>query len=173
MVLNTTLIDPLCTQANSLRACFLPNSRLIFSQIMFLPFSWRWSSTDNIIHSFVHQSFEVASVTLSYPHTSSVFYIYRPRLESTDAMFLTDLHALFDASNGRSIISIVFDDVNIQFDRPTNPTTANVTDILDIFDFSQLVDQSTHVQGHILDWVVYAPDDGVLSNTAGFGNLVI
>jgi len=38
-------------------------------------------------------------------------------------------------------------------------------DILNVFNLSQSVNQSTHKKGHILDWVIFRESDNVLLNS--------
>ena len=38
-------------------------------------------------------------------------------------------------------------------------------DLLRMFSLHQTVKQPTHRQGHIIDWVIERPDDGVLKST--------
>ena len=55
----------------------------------------------------------------------------------------------------------ILDDFNIHYDHPHDPLTANAPDILNMYNLQQTVVQSTHRQGHVLDWVIVRPDEGI------------
>ena len=59
----------------------------------------------------------------------------------------------------------VLADFNVHFDLPPNPATTKLLDLLRMFNLRQSVQQPTHRQGHIIDWVIERPDDGVLKST--------
>ena len=59
----------------------------------------------------------------------------------------------------------LLDDFNVPFDLPHNSTTTKLLDLLRMFSLHQTVKQTTHRQGHIIDWVIERPDDGVLKST--------
>ena len=56
-------------------------------------------------------------------------------------------------------------DLSVHFDLPHNPTTTKLLDLLRMFSLHQTVQQPTHRQGHIIDWVIERPDGGVLKST--------
>ena len=59
----------------------------------------------------------------------------------------------------------VLGDLNVHFDLLHNPTTTKLLDFLRMFNLYQTVKQPTHRQGHIIDWVIERPVDGVLKST--------
>ena len=55
----------------------------------------------------------------------------------------------------------ILGDVNIHYDFPDHPLTAKTLDMLYMYNFKQVVTQSTHRRGHILDCVIIRPNDQV------------
>ena len=81
-------------------------------------------------------------------------------------MFQHDFSELLDFCNSLSGKCLIVGDMNVHFDCPQNPCTAKLTSMLDEFCFSQSVAEPTHERGHILDWIVFRPDDNLLSSTS-------
>ena len=52
-------------------------------------------------------------------------------------------------------------DMNIHYDCPDHPLTAKTLDMLNMYNFKQVVTQCTHRRGHILDCVIIRPNDQV------------
>ena len=59
----------------------------------------------------------------------------------------------------------VLGDPNAHFYLLHNHITTKPLDLLRMFNLRQSVQQPTHRQGHIIDWVIERPDDGVLKST--------
>ena len=53
-------------------------------------------------------------------------------------------------------------DFNFHYDRPDDPYVSKILDLLHVYNLEQLVHVPTHKQGHVLDWIVYQPDDNFL-----------
>ena len=80
-------------------------------------------------------------------------------------MFPDQFSDLLDHCNSLPGDLCVLGDFNVHFDLPHNPTTTKLLDLLRMFNLHQTVKQSTHRQGHIIDWVIERLDDGVLKST--------
>ena len=55
----------------------------------------------------------------------------------------------------------ILGDMNIHYDCPDHPLTAKTLDMLYMYNFKQVVTQSNHRRGHILDCVIIRPNDQV------------
>ena len=55
----------------------------------------------------------------------------------------------------------ILGDMNIHYDCSDHPLTAKTLDMLNMYNFKQVVTQSTHRCGHILDCVIIRPNDQV------------
>ena len=53
-------------------------------------------------------------------------------------------------------------DFNFHFYRPTDQQMSKILDILKIFNFAQSVNLPIHTHRHILDWIIYRPDEKIL-----------
>ena len=62
--------------------------------------------------------------------------------------------------------SIVLGDFNVHYDKPLNPTTSRVMDLLTTFNLTQAVSQPTHDKGHILDWLLHTSDDHLVQSNS-------
>ena len=68
---------------------------------------------------------------------------------------------------------IILGDTSVHFDSPKNLCTAKLLSSLDMFNFSQAVNEPTHERGHTLDWVMFRPEDNVLCSTSATQLLLI
>ena len=57
---------------------------------------------------------------------------------------------------------MILGDFNFHFDRPTDQHMSKILDLLKMFNLAQSVNLPTHTHGHILDWIIYRPDDKIL-----------
>ena len=80
-------------------------------------------------------------------------------------MFPDQFSDLLDHCNSLPDDLCVLGDFNVHLDLPHNPTMTKLLDLLRMFSLHQTVQQPTHRQGHIIDWVIERPDDGVLKST--------
>ena len=55
---------------------------------------------------------------------------------------------------------------NFHFDRLTDQHMSKILDLLKMFNLAQSVNLPTHTHGHILDWIVYRPDDKILVSSS-------
>ena len=79
-------------------------------------------------------------------------------------MFHDEFPDLLNVCNNLSGNCIILEDVNVHCDSPNSPYTAKLLNSLDMFNFSQAVNEPTH--GHTLDWVMFRTEDNVFCSTA-------
>nr|KAG5691975.1 hypothetical protein BaRGS_011366 [Batillaria attramentaria] len=137
----------------------------IIARDSLLPFSASTSS-----FQFAHSSFELVHTTLSLPSKLiHLFTVYRPppskKNKLTDSLFFDQFPDLLDYCNTLKGNLIILGDFNFHHDLPTNPNTARLLDILNMFSLSQAVKEPTHNRGHTLDWVLHREEDGLLLST--------
>lgn len=112
--------------------------------------------------SFAHDSFEVIQLTLNTPVCVHFFCVYRPPPSKanklTDAMFYAEFSDMLAALQGNVVI---VGDFNFHYDKPDSYSTVRMVDILSTFGLKQAVSEPTHRSGHIIDWVLFRPDDNV------------
>ena len=118
---------------------------------------------------FQHTSFEAVQVTLSTPQRSVYFQcIYRTypgtKNKLTDAVFLREFPDMLDHCNSISGSCVIVGDFNFHFDNLCHPSTSKMIDLLNTFGLIQSVNQPTHKRGHIIDWTVHRPQDGVVKS---------
>ena len=77
-------------------------------------------------------------------------------------MFLNKFPNLLNFCNNLSGMCIILGDMNVNFDSPKNPCTAKLLRYLDMFSFSQAVNEPTHECGHTLNWVMFRSEDNAL-----------
>ena len=120
---------------------------------------------------FEHQTFEMAQVTLS-THKNSInfFCVYRPPCSKanklSDSMFYPNFYKLFEHVNFMKGSPIILGDINFHFNRPESNDVSKLIDLLDIFRFTQGVNQPTHEKGNILDWIMFRPEDNIMKSVS-------
>ena len=67
----------------------------------------------------------------------------------------------------------ILGDMYIHYDCPDHPLTAKTLDMLYMYNFKQVVTQSTHRRGHILDCVIIRPNDQVHLSSEVTDSLII
>ena len=107
---------------------------------------------------FVFTAFEICEVRLSYDGHAAVFLsVYRPppsrQNKLTNAMFFEQFSDLLE-SNVSCDRLFVAGDLNVHFDKPSDPTTSALNVVLDNLSLHQLVNVPTHRRGHTLDWLI-------------------
>ncbi|WP_419615364.1 endonuclease/exonuclease/phosphatase family protein, partial [Thiolapillus sp.] len=127
-------------------------------------FSWTTSLP------FCHTSFELIHATLTLTQKTLHFYtLYRPppnrKNKLTDSLFFEQFPDLLEHCNSLAGNSFILGDFNFHYDCPLNPYTSRLNDLLSMFDLQQSVNSPTHKRGHILDWFVHRPADGLLLST--------
>ena len=56
--------------------------------------------------------------------------------------------------------------ISLQRQNPTDQDISKILDLLKIFNLAQSVNLPTHTRGHILDWIIYRPDDKILVSSS-------
>ena len=56
---------------------------------------------------------------------------------------------------------LILGDFNFHYERPDDPHVSKILDLLHVYNLEQSVHVPTHKHGHILDWIVYRPDDNI------------
>ena len=115
---------------------------------------------------FVHTSFEVMQESITLQHnTLHVFCLYRPppnrRNNLTDSMFTEQLPDFLDYVNSLPGFVCLVGDMNIHFDNPLLSLTKQTLSTLSLNSLVQVINDSTHRCGHIIDWVIVRPDDDI------------
>ena len=139
-----------------------------------LAFIFRDSLSDHIGFStdfcFTHTTFELCQLSL---HINSqiinFFNIYRTcpskKNKLTARTFFSEFHDFLDFINTLKNPTIILGDMNFHFDKIDNPHVSEVISLLDSCSFVQLVNESTHVKGHILDWLMCRIEDDLILST--------
>ena len=109
--------------------------------------------------------------TLSLEKRSVNFFcLYRPppnrKNKLTDSLFVEQLSAFLEYCNSITGCLLILGDFNFHFDRPTDQHVSKILDLLKIFNLAQSVNLPTHTHGHILDWIIYRPDDKILLSSS-------
>ena len=77
-------------------------------------------------------------------------------------MFVEQLSAFLEYCNSITGCLLILGDFNFHLDHPTDQHMSKILDLLKIFNLAQSVNLPTHTHGHILDWIIYRPDDNIL-----------
>jgi hypothetical protein len=126
--------------------------------------------------NFSHTTFELAQLSLSLGQSHvHIFCLYRPppnkKNKLTDSLFIEEFPDFLEYANSLKGSLLIVGDFNFHFDTPTQLYTAKVLYIISSFDLCQSVTEPTHTRGHIVDWVVYRGEDGLLKSTVVDHNL--
>ena len=118
---------------------------------------------------FSHKSFEICLLTLEINNQNFNFFnIYRTCPSSknklTAAMFFTEFSEMMEFINTLKGQTLILGDMNFHYDNLTHPHTIQAIDLLDTFCFTQLVKETTHQKGHILDWVMVRPEEDLVKS---------
>ena len=81
-------------------------------------------------------------------------------------MFVEQLSAFLKNCKSITGFVLIFGDFNFHFDCPTDQHVSKILDLLKIFNLAQSVNLPTHRHGHILDWIIYCPDDKILLSSS-------
>jgi len=108
---------------------------------------------------FEPTTFEVLCAKLSSCGASCMIaVIYRPGSDAKTEQFFTEFDKLLGYMSSFSSPFIITGDLNIRFDRPDDPATLRICDLLNAYGMSQHVDQSTHRLGGTLDVIITSND---------------
>ena len=102
--------------------------------------------------------FDICEVRLSYDgHTAVFLSVYCPppsrQNKLTNAMFLEQFSDLLESYVSCDKLFVV-GDLNVHFDKPSDPTTSALNGVLDNLSLHQLVNVPTHWRGHTSDWLI-------------------
>ena len=112
-------------------------------------------------------SFECFTTTIKHLSTSlCLTALYRPP-QSSHPKFMSELSDLLEEQSSGNLNSIIMGDFNFPMNTPDHPAVQNLLTILDSANYQQLVSQSTHVSGNILDLVIYPSTASVSVNICG------
>ena len=75
-------------------------------------------------------------------------------------MFAEQLPDLYYINNLPGLVCLV-GDLNIHFDIPLQSLTKQTLITLSLYNLVQVINKPTHKCGHIIDWIVVRPDDGI------------
>ena len=111
-----------------------------------------------LLQHHIHSTFEMCLTNIQAKvENFMVLTVYRPPYSTknrhTVNMFITEFSdvcttILSDHTDKRLLI---LGDFNIHMDEPTSTDTATFTDLLNTFNWHQLVNDTTHTSGHIID----------------------
>ena len=91
--------------------------------------------------------------------------MYRPppsrKNKLTDSLFSEQFPDLIDTCNSLRGQICIIGDMNIHYDCSDHPLTSKTLDLLYMYNFKQVVTQSTHRRGHILDCIIIRPSDQI------------
>ena len=95
-----------------------------------------------------------------------VLLIYRPGSHAADASFFTELSDLLDRLVTFVDPIMVVGDLNIRLDRPDDPHSRRLLELLATYDLSCRVSSATHDHGGLLDVVLTRSDTPLTSTVA-------
>ena len=108
-----------------------------------------------------------ALITLQH-NTLHFFSLNRPRPNRrnylTDSMFTEQLPEVFYYVNNLSGLVCLDGDMNILFDNPLQSLTKQTLTTLCLYSLVQVINEPTHWCGHIIDRVIFRPDDDTHRN---------
>ena len=122
---------------------------------------YRTSPTNNTAVStrdFVFTAFEICEVRLSHNgHTAMFLSVYCPspsqQNKLTNVMFLEQFSDLLESYVSCDRLFVVCD-LNVHFDKPSDPSTSALNVVFNNLSLHQLVKVPSHRCGHTLDWLI-------------------
>ena len=76
-------------------------------------------------------------------------------------MFTEQLPDFLDYVNSLPGLVCLVGDMNIHFDNPLQSLTKQTLSTLSLYGLVQVINKPTHRCGHIIDWLIVRPDDGI------------
>ena len=115
---------------------------------------------------FTHTSLELVQASIILQHNTLHFFcLYRPppnrRNNLTDTMFTEQLPDFLDYVDNLPGFVCLVGDMNIHFDNALQSLTKQTSTTLSLYSLVQVINKPTHRCGHIIDWVIVRPDDGI------------
>ena len=115
-----------------------------------------FKSVKTVNHSFKY--FECMEISLRKNNKTISFYlIYKPP-HSNKTQFFLELEPFFTESQTSCNPVVYLGDFNIWMNKPTDPNTIEMNEILDSFNLKNLVFDPTHISGNLLDLVLVNND---------------
>ena len=114
---------------------------------------------NNLLPKFEPQTFELLCVRISsFGASCIVTVVYRPGSDDKTEAFYGEFARLLEYIASFASPFFITGDLNVRFDRPSEPPTVRVNDILSSYGATQHVDQPTHRLGGSLDVVITGDD---------------
>ena len=88
-----------------------------------------------------------------------VAIVYRPGSEKVPASFPDELGVLLECMSSFSMPIAITGDMNVKFDRPDDPMTHRINELLSTYGATQMINDVTHKRGGILDVVIARDED--------------
>ena len=98
-------------------------------------------------------------LTTSKRNDITVLSIYRPGSHAVTSEFFTELCILLEALATFRCPVIILGDINIHLQRPDDVHSVELTELLESFDMSQYVKETTHKSGGLLDVIIGRNND--------------
>ena len=133
--------------------------------------------TNKINLSFDHTSFEAAEFSIDQGYNFfQVICIYRPPYSGSNklspAVFINEFEQLLCSLSSKIRHTIILGDFNLHFDSDSSNDVNRMKDLITQCSMEQLISNSTHRAGHILDWVVVKKDCKTVDNIAVLDHLL-
>ena len=104
------------------------------------------------------KSFELLVCHLSSAFSNLILVVvYCPSNHTITDEFFEEFTALLEIVSIYSSTVIIWGDFNVHFDDASDTSASRFTDLLDVFNLLQHVNDATHIQGHILDLIITQP----------------
>lgn len=115
-------------------------------------------------------SFECMEVTINtHCQIIRLAIIYRPGHPGTDRLFMEEFGTFLECFSAKSGKLIICGDFNYWVDTPgMKPYSSEFLELVDMYSFSNLVVDPTHVSGHTLDLVLSESESNLVNNVEVF-----
>ena len=127
--------------------------------------------------SFDHTSFEAAEFSIDQGYNFvQVICIYRPPYSGSNKLsptvLINEFEHLLCSLSYKSRHTIILGDFNLHFDSDSSNDVNRMEGLIKQCSMEQLISNSTHRAGHILDWVVVKKDYKTVDNSAILDHLL-
>ena len=127
--------------------------------------------------SFDQTSFETAEFSIYQGYNFfQVICIYRPPYSGSNKLsptvLINEFEQLLCSLSSKSRHTIILGDFNLHFDSDSSNDVNRMKDLIKQCSMEQLISNSTHRAGHILDWVVVKKDYNSVYNIAVLDHLL-
>ena len=126
---------------------------------------------------FDHTSFEAADFFVDQGHKLfQVICIYRPPYSESNklspAVFINEFEQLLCSLSSKSRHTVILGDFNLHFDSDSSNDVNRTKDLTKQCSMEQLISNSTHRAGHILNWVIVEKNYETVENVAVLDHLL-